>query len=258
LSVRRFVAINPKKTDIYPQIPFDMNHILAALFLIMYCFCAVSAQETYQEKTENYTYITLQPVESEYYANMKQGIDIMDKAMDLAQLEQAANFFTEISNEQPKEWLPPYYAAYSFATMCFLEKDRIKRDQHLDKAQTYIDRAFTIQPGNPEIMVLQAYIYQQRVEVDPTNRTEDYGTLVQVAIEDAKKLDPDNPRLHFLIAQTTFFAPESLGGGIAKACPLVKTAIQKYAENKPLMDIAPKWGEALTNYMNTICESVNR
>lgn len=235
-----------------------MKKILFFVFTCSLCLQTAFAQESYKDSIENYNYITLQPANSEYFTAMKQGVEIMDKAMDVNQLEQAANFFADITEDQPKEWLPPYYAAYSLATMCFLEKDRLKKDQYLNKAQTFVDRALTIQPNNAEIMVLQAYVYQQRVEVDPISRTDDYGTMVNISIEDAQKLDPDNPRLHFLIAQTTFFAPESMGGGIAKACPLVKIALQKYADNPPLLEIAPKWGEALTNYMNTICESVNR
>lgn len=230
------------------------------LFLVLFgcAVCPVLAQDTSKESYKDYSYITLQPEDSEYFANMKQAISIMDIAMDKTQLEQAINFFTEISEEQPKEWLPPYYAAYCYATMCFLERDRLLKDTYLNKGQTYIDRAFSIQPSNAEILVLQAYLYQQRVEIDPANRLDEYGTLVQVTLDDAAKLDPENPRLHFLYAHTTFFAPESTGGGMIKGCPLVNIAAKKYEENPPLNDIAPKWGIALTNYMQTICESINR
>lgn len=230
------------------------------LFLAI-LFCAITpvwAQDTSKETYKDYSYITLQPTDSEYFSNMKQAIAIMDVAMDKSQLQQAINFFTEISDDQPKEWLPPYYAAYCYATMCFMERDRILKDTYLNKAQSFVDRAFSIQPGNAEILVLQAYIYQQRVEIDPTNRIDDYGTLVNIALEDATKLDPENPRLHYLIAHTTFFAPESAGGGMIKGCPLVNLAMQKYEENPPLNEIAPKWGAALTSYMQTICESINR
>ena len=229
------------------------------IIVLLICTIAqVRAQDTSKETYKDYSYITLQPTDSEYFSNMKQAIAIMDVAMDKSQLQQAINFFTEISDDQPKEWLPPYYAAYCYATMCFLERDKILKDTYLNKGQSFIDRAFSIQPGNAEILVLQAYIYQQRVEIDPTNRIDDYGTLVNIALEDAAKLDPENPRLHYLIAHTTFFAPESSGGGMVKGCPLVQVAVKKYEENPPLNDIAPKWGAALTNYMQTICESINR
>ncbi|HRI27551.1 MAG TPA: hypothetical protein PK239_16120 [Chitinophagales bacterium] len=235
-----------------------MKQLLIALCIVCFSAQVFAQDKTAKESYKDYSYITLKPADSEYFQNMKQAIDIMDRAMEKGQMEQAINFFTEISEEEPKEWLPSYYAAYCYATLCFMERDRLLRDRYLNEAQAHLDRIMKIQPNNAEILVLQAYVYQQRVEVDPTSRVQDYGTMVQINLDDAAKLEPDNPRLHFLLAQTTFFAPESAGGGMINACPMVHTAAKKYEENPPLNDIAPKWGGAIVSYMQTICESLNR
>lgn len=87
------------------------------------------------------------------------GIGIMDKAMSAKELSQAATFFEHMTEERPADRLPPYYAAYCYVTMAFIEKSSTERDAWLDQAQTYIDIALRIDTRNPELMVVQAYNY---------------------------------------------------------------------------------------------------
>lgn len=192
--------------------------------------------------------------DSLYYANMLQGITIMDKAMDVGQLAQAALFFEDTYDQYPLRWLPSYYAAYCYGLMAFLEKNPVLKDNYLDNAQHWLDRANQLNPNNIEIIVVQALIYQERVQVNPAERMPEYGTLSIITLENAEQLDPNNPRIYYLRAQNMFLTPEIAGGGLQKACPLIEIAAQKYAaqQNDP-NSIMPKWGRVMTDYMLQIC-----
>jgi hypothetical protein len=201
---------------------------------------------------------TVQHVNSDpYISNMLQGINVMDKAMSTNELQQAAAFFEQMTEENAADWLPPYYAAYCYITMAFLERNAVLRDNYLDQAQSLLDVAKHIDPQNAEIAVVQAYSYQVRTAIDPATRMPEFGTLAVLSLEDATQLDANNPRLYYIQAQNLFLAPETQGGGLAKACPIVRTAAQKYAlKPTPTPSILPKWGAAMTDYMNTVCEKM--
>lgn len=194
-----------------------------------------------------------------YSNNMLQGITIMDKAMTVGELQQAAAFFEQMSEENATDWLPPYYAAYCYITMAFLEKNVVMRDNYLDQAQIYVDIAKAIDSRNAEITVLQAYSYQIRTAIDPVARMPEFGTLAVLSLEDAQLLDADNPRIYYIKAQNLFLAPEIQGGGLTNACPIVRIAAQKYA-NKPIQQqsLQPKWGAAMTDYMRQVCEHIKK
>lgn len=216
-------------------------------------------KDTLSTASKRYLSITeldgITPAEdSIYLANMKQGINIMDKAMDIGQLAQAALFFEDTADEYPHLWLPVYYAAYCYSLMAFLEKNLISKDNYLDNAQQWVERAGFLNTGNVEILIVQALIYQERVQVNPAERMSEYGTMNIITLENAEKLDPNNPRIYYLRAQNMFLTPEIAGGGLQKACPLVEIAAQKYTAQKfDPESIQPKWGAAMTEYMLQIC-----
>lgn len=237
----------------YKQLP-----VLLTLICVLISPLFAHAQNTNTNATIKYTPTTddTNP-QSPYFKSMKAAIDIMDKAISTDQLKSVAQQFVQISQStQFKAWLPDYYAAYCLATASLKATDPETKDYLLKQAQSLIDRAKKVSPQNAEIAVVQAYIYQLNVEVNPTERATQYGTLLQLAMEDARNLDPNNPRLYYLQALTLFLSPEYAGGGLQKAYPVIKQAAQKYTAAKPATAIAPKWGEAMTNYMQSVCEKL--
>ena len=187
---------------------------------------------------------------AQYVAQMKQGIGLLDKSMKVEQLRQAASFFNSMADEAPKDWLPPYYAAYCYTLMSFMEKQKVLKDNYLDQAQSHLDEAKKLSDKNVEITVVQAYIYQMRMQIDPAARMEEFGTLLQLTIEDAMALDANNPRIYYIQAQNAFFSVQGHGD----ACPMVQQAKEKYANFKPESDISPKWGAAMVDFMASVCE----
>ena len=78
-----------------------------------------------------------------------------------------------------------------------MEKQKLLKDKYLDDAQFAIDQAQKIAANNSEILVVQAYIYQMRLEVNPMERMEEYGTMANVTLDPnalpTKNSDRNNP-----------------------------------------------------------------
>lgn len=193
------------------------------------------------------------PQETEYVSGMKTAIKIMDKGMSVEQLQQAANFFEDMSYRYPSDWLSPYYAAYCYSVMSFMEKIKLLKDKYLDDAQKQVDIAKRLSPNNSEILAVQAYIYQLRVEVNPEQRVEEFGTMSELTFKQALSVEPDNPRVYYLRAQNAFFSPQI---SREAACEIVIEAQGKYAVFSPANELAPKWGEAMVDFMSQTCQKM--
>ncbi len=87
-----------------------------------------------------------------------------------------------------------------------------------------------------------------RLMVDPMNRDMKYGPEAAQALETAKKLNPENPRVYYLDGQDKFYTPEQFGGSKTEAVKLWEVALQKLAALKPESSIHPRWGKQMTQY----------
>ena len=119
----------------------------------------------------------------------------------------------------------------------------------LDKADKFLATAEKLQANNDEIEVLKAYLASARMSVAPQDRWQKYGGIVGKALQNATKLNPENPRATFLAGQGIFYTPEAFGGGKKKAEPILQEAMSKFAKFKPASSIAPNWGERAAKWM---------
>jgi len=156
--------------------------------------------------------------------------------------QELANNFESIANTNIDKWHPLYYAAFCYINMSFTTKEPGKRDPYLDKAQVFIDKSLEIYPEESELFVLQGLLYQGRIQIDPTKRGRNFSGKAQKALKKAKEYNPDNPRTYYLLGMNALHAPESFGGGSEAACPLFKTAIEKFENNVPENVLSPTWG----------------
>ncbi|MBN2174124.1 MAG: hypothetical protein JW731_08335 [Bacteroidales bacterium] len=157
-----------------------------------------------------------------------------------------ANQFERIAAAEKAEWLPAYYAAFCYINMTFFAGEPDQKDALLDKAQKLIDQAEEIKPNESELLVLQGFLHQGRIQVDPMNRGMQYSMKANEAFGKAKALNPENPRTYYLQGQNLLHTPEAFGGGAKAACPLLKTALGKYHTFVPEKDYAPNWGKENT------------
>jgi len=184
---------------------------------------------------------------NKYQQAMLGTIEKMNNSASTGEFIEAANTFERISQTEKSEWLPLYYAAYSYIVVSFQEQDLAKKDPFLDKAQQFLDNAFKIAPEESELFALQAFLYPGRIIVDPMTRGMEYMGKMNQALDKAIQLNPENPRSYYLRAITLLNMPEQFGGGAKVAMPLFETAKQKFDSFKPISNISPKWGKELND-----------
>ena len=77
--------------------------------------------------------------------------------------------FSEIATIHPDQWLTNYYAAYANMQLAGTYEDQTLPVvvEHLNKAQTALDKANELAPDNSEILTLQGFIYVARIWESP-------------------------------------------------------------------------------------------
>ena len=184
--------------------------------------------------------------ESRYTEAMKNAMSGLEQATTGDDLTDAANTFERIAMNEKSEWLPLYYAAFSYVTISMSTENSTLRDQYIDKAQSFIDTALERAPKESELYTLNAFLYSSRIMVDPMTRgAELVGKLYQ-ALDEAERLNPDNPRTYFLRGMMLLNMPPEFGGGAAVAKPILVKAKEKYDSYQPSSPFAPEWGKTET------------
>jgi len=176
-----------------------------------------------------------------YQKAMSQSIEKLFQAKTIPEYVEIANQFERISQIEKAEWLPLYYASFSYIMISFQEAENAKKDMYLDQAQKYLDRAMAIESNESELYMLQGFLYPSRINIDPMAR----GMLYMGKMNESLALNPDNPRVYYLRATMTYHMPEAYGGGAAKALPLFQTAAEKFQIFKPKTELSPNWGKEM-------------
>ena len=183
------------------------------------------------------------------------GIFMIRNAKTTNDFKLAADYFENLSAQNPSHWLSLYYAALCYIQASHkVEEDR-QRDGMLDKAQPLIDKAGKKNPEEPEIFVLQAFLYQSRIQVNPQLRGMSYSSKAETSLKKATAADDKNPRAWSLLGYNLFFTPSLFGGGPEKALPLFEKARDKFHTFKPLMPFYPRWGEPENQHMIAECRN---
>lgn len=205
-----------------PKRKFMKSKILLAIFLI--ASSIISAQN------------------SKYISAMEKYVKMMDTATTSVTLWQTANGFERIANSEKSEWLPDYWAAYSFVRVILITNDKDQIDVYCDKADAFLEKAEALSPNNSEILAMKGFAAAMRINVNPMMRGRVYGPKSGELYEQAMKADENNPRPYFLRGEGIMNTPKMFGGGAEKACPYLEKAIKKFESFKPANSISPDWG----------------
>jgi tetratricopeptide (TPR) repeat protein len=180
------------------------------------------------------------------------GIRLIQKATTEKDYLSAASYFTSVQDTQ-KDWLTLYYAGLCYIHASMKATEGSARDKLIDKAQPMIDKAFKLKPGDSEIHVLQAFLYQARIQINPVARGMSYSGKAEASLKKAIAANPGNPRAYSLMAYNLFHTPALFGGGPPKALPVFLKAREKFIIFKPLLPFYPRWGELENEEMITAC-----
>jgi hypothetical protein len=192
--------------------------------------------------------------EKEYMESMKSNLEELKKAETSADFEAVARNFELIAEKEANKWLPYYYVSYSLINTVFSKEKAENIDKVLDKAESFLGKARELSPGNSEIEVLQGWIYQGRIQVDPMGRGGEYSQKAAASFGKAQKLNADNPRIYLLTGQNVLYTPEQFGGGKEAACEYFLKAKDKYETFKPESPVSPDWGKEFNNIQARDCK----
>jgi len=178
---------------------------------------------------------------------MEEKMTAVDTTKNVDAFANLANSFERIADAEKNQWLAYYYAAYCNASAGLMlgsgsdmmEAKADKTDPFADKAEKLLNKADELSKNNSEIYIVKKMIATLRMLGDPMNRYMTYGPAATEALETAKKLNQDNPRIYLLEGQDKFFTPEQFGGSKTEAKSLFETAIKKFESQKPETRIDP-------------------
>jgi len=171
-----------------------------------------------------------------------------------AKVEQS-NKLSLIAKKWDGEWATHYYAALSKTMLSYTEKNADKRDAYLDEAEKERDAAVSLlKKENDETYVLAAMIANARMVIDGANRWQKYGKIFSENLENAKEINPDNPRMYYLQGTNKYYTPKAYGGGKKAAMPYFEKAQALFAKEKDDDITKPSWGKRITEYYLGECK----
>jgi hypothetical protein len=188
-----------------------------------------------------------------YLSAMKEKVVAVDTTFAPDKLKDLSAAFERIADAEKTQWLPYYYAALTQINAAMMsamdgQPSAAKIDPLADKAEQLINKAEALTKENSEIFIVKKMIATARLMADPMSRYMQYGPVAQQALETARKLNPENPRVYLLEGQDKFYTPEQFGGSKSEAKKLFEQALKKFETFKPASDIDPNWGKSTAQY----------
>jgi hypothetical protein len=181
--------------------------------------------------------------DTSYFAALRSSLELADGEYSIATYRNLANTCERIIALKENQWLPVYYRAYAYVHLGYMTADEEEKDRLLDEAQVSAEAACNINPEESENQLLLAMICYGRMEINPMTRATIYFPRANEALENAKKLNPKNPRIYYLEGKSTTFKPVFMGGGPEAALPILERAIQYFTEFAVPNDLYPHWGK---------------
>lgn len=188
-----------------------------------------------------------------YQQKMKETLAQMDSARTIQDMQEVVGQFERIGDMEKTQWLPYYYAALTQINIGWRDVKGDK-DKNTEKANAIIKKAEAIEK-NAELYVLEYMSALQQMTVDPPARYMTAKPVMDAALANAKKADPNNPRIYYMEANNVFNTPEAFGGGKEKAKPLFEKCVELYKNFKPASALHPKWGQKQAEDMLAKCSS---
>jgi len=181
---------------------------------------------------------------------MEKSIALIDSARSAQDWIDLTGTFERIAEAEKTQWLPYYYAAYGhvMSAMRSLDMNNLfgnnvdKTDPRADAAQKALDKAISLSKETSETWVLKKMIASLRMLGDVMSRYMTYGPEASTALETAKKMDPNNPRVYLLEAEDKYNTPEEYGGSKTEAKTLFEKSKELFGTFKPESTIHPTWG----------------
>ena len=163
--------------------------------------------------------------------------------------------FERIAEAEKNQWLPYYYVALGnvmSGTMSLGDNlygnNTDKTDPKADAAEKALNKAISLSKETSETWVIKKMIISLRMLGDVMSRAMSAMPEATAALDNAKKLDANNPRIYILEGQDKYFTPEQYGGSKDEAKVLFEKAQKLFETFKPESTMHPNWGKGSVNY----------
>ena len=181
--------------------------------------------------------------------NLQNAVTKLDKAKTVKDYVAIEQDFVKIAAALPKDWLPNYYAAYCNARIGFLLQDdgesietySNRGETQAKKAELLLDKV-NQKKELAEVYTVLSMINQSKVFINMMTYGPKYGPLAQQYLNQAKQLNPNNPRTIYLAAWFKYNTPKMWGGDKDLAKKLATQSL-KMLENTDT-SVNPHWGKA--------------
>lgn len=180
--------------------------------------------------------------QGKYEAGMTKAMTDMKSASTPQDMKKVSAFFERIADAEKDKWLPYYYATYANIMSVWMD-EKSDKDKEAEKSLQLLEKAEALEQNNSELFCLRNMIATQQMTVDPMSRWQSYGAEASKALENAKKADPNNPRVYFLEGQSKFNTPVAFGGGKVAAKPVFQKAVDLYNTYTLPSPLHPDWGK---------------
>jgi len=195
--------------------------------------------------------ITIHAQDDKYVAIMKKNLAMFDSAKTMQDFQTLANTFERIGDAEKTQWLPYYYAGLALTTGAWTDT-KLDKDANSGRVNALCDKAEAIEK-NAEIYTIRNMAATQQMMVDQQTRWQTFGQQASSALEKAKQLDPNNPRIYYLQGQSIFNTPVAFGGGKDNAKPVFEKAIDLFKKEQP-KPLYPHWGKDQAEMMLAKCQ----
>ena len=191
-----------------------------------------------------------------YVKAMEPKVAMLDSSNTVDAWKDLGNAFERIAEAEKTQWAPFYYAAFCnvmAGTMSmpqdgsFGDNSAIT-DPYADKAEGLLNKAEAISKDNSEIYCVRKMIHSLRMMGNAMARYMTEGAKATEALEKAKALNVNNPRIYILEGQDKFYTPEQYGGSKDEAKKLFEKANGIFMVAKPGSSIEPQWGRGQVEY----------
>jgi len=186
---------------------------------------------------------------------METNIARIDSAKSVQDWVDITAAFERIAEAEKNQWLPYYYVALGnvmSGTMSLGDNlygnNAEKTDPKADAAERALNKAIGLSKETSETWVIKKMIISLRMLGDVMNRAMTAMPEATAALDNAKKLDANNPRIYILEGQDKYYTPEQYGGSKDEAKVLFEKAQKLFETFKPETTIHPNWGKNQVGY----------
>lgn len=203
---------------------------------------------------------TVSAQSEKYLKAMQENVSKLEGLHTAEAWREAGNSFQRIADAEKNQWLPYYYVALSNVMVGLMQGSENQNpnpavtDPLADKAEEALNKAEALSKNNAEIFIVKKMIATLRMTADPMNRWQTYGPQAAEALQRAKSLDPENPRIYLLEGQDKFYTPEQFGGSKTEAKQLFEQSQKKFESFKPQSTIHPQWGLSQVKYFQSLVQ----